>query len=186
MLEKLAEGSEARLSIDKPTAISNGVAEMIDGVSFGHTINQIRIPKSLMNAPLKDPDKLVSEMAQKHCDDQLMSIEPMQQGIIARVRRCLEAEKGVYPNLEQVSDKLNMSSRSLKRKLKTADSSFQVILDNIRKTEAIEYLCHSAHSIDEISTLLDFSDPSNFGRAFKKWTGVSPRSYRNRAHEIEP
>jgi AraC-like DNA-binding protein len=183
LLQKLADSAEARLSIDKPAFISNEIAEMLNGVSFSHTINQIRIPKSLMDAPLKDPDKLVSQMAQQHCDDQLMNIEPMQQGIIARVRKCLEAEKGVYPNLEQVSDQLNMSSRSLKRKLKAADSSFQLILDNLRKTEAIEYLRHSDHSIDDISRLLDFSDPSNFGRAFKKWTGASPRAYRNRALE---
>jgi AraC-like DNA-binding protein len=152
-------------------------------VSFGHTINQVRIPKSLMDAPLKNPDQLISKMAQKHCDDQLMNVEPMQQGIVARVKKCLEAEKGVYPNLEQVSNQLNMSSRSLKRKLKAANSSFQLILDNLRKTEAIEYLCHSDQTIDEISRLLDFSDPSNFGRAFKKWTGVSPRDYRSRALE---
>lgn len=183
LIRKLMNESEARLSFDKPSIVTEEVAELLQGVSFGHSINQIRIPKSLLTLPLKNPDKLISQMAQKHCDDQLMNAEPMQQGIITRVRKCLEAEKGVYPNLEQVSDQLNMSSRSLKRKLKAADSSFQLILDNLRKTEAIEYLCHSDQTIDEISRLLDFSDPSNFGRAFKKWTGMSPRAYRSRALE---
>lgn len=183
LIRKLMNESEARLSFDKPEIVKGTVAELLQGVSFGHSINQIRIPKSLLALPLKNPDKLISQMAQKHCDDQLMNVEPMQQGIIARVRKCLEAEKGIYPNLEQVSAEMNMSSRSLKRKLKSVGSSFQFILDNLRKTEAIEYLCHSEQTIDEISRLLDFSDPSNFGRAFKKWTGMSPRAYRSRAFE---
>lgn len=183
LVQNLLSETEARFSFEKPEAISGELSELLKGVSFSHTINQIRIPKSLMDAPLKNPDKLISEMAQKHCEDQLMNVEPMQQGIVARVKRLLEAEKGVYPNLEMVASELNMSSRSLKRKLKTAGSSFQLILDNVRKAEAIEYLCHSDQSIDEISRLLGFSDPSNFGRAFKKWTGVSPRAYRARAYE---
>jgi AraC-like DNA-binding protein len=181
--QKLMEQSEARLSFERPESISEELADALEGVSFGHTISQLRIPKSLMDLPLKDPDKLVSEMAQKHCEDQLMNIAPMQQSIVSRVRRSLEAEKGVYPNLEEVAGELNMSSRSLKRKLKAADSSFQKILDNLRKTEAVEYLSHSDQTIDEISRLLGFSDPSNFGRAFKKWMGVSPRAYRSRAME---
>ncbi len=183
ILKRLMSETEARISLEKPELLTGQVADLLSGVSFGHSINQIRIPKSLMDAPLKNPDKLISQMAQRHCEDQLMTIEPMQQGIVARVRKCIEAEKGVYPDLEDVSHELNMSSRSLKRKLKAADNSFQKILDNVRKTEAIEYLCHSPHTIDEISSLLGFSDPSNFGRAFKKWTGMSPRAYRGRALE---
>ncbi len=182
-VRSLLVNTEARLAFERPEKLSEELASSLLNINFGHSINQVRIPKTLLNAPLKNPDKLVSQMAQKHCEEQLINMEPMQQGIVARVRKCIEAEKGVYPNLESVSQELNMSSRSLKRKLKAVDSSFQKILDNVRKVEAIEYLCHSEQTIDEISLRLGFSDPSNFGRAFKKWTGVSPRAYRSRAYE---
>lgn len=182
-VRSLLVGTEARLAFERPKKLSEDLAGSLLNISFGHAMNQVRIPKALLDAPLKNPDKLISEMAQKHCEEQLMNVEPMQQGIVVRVRRCIEAEKGVYPNLETVSSELNMSSRSLKRKLKAADTSFQKILDGVRKAEAIEYLCHSEQTIDDISLKLGFSDPSNFGRAFKKWTGVSPRAYRSRAHE---
>jgi len=182
LLLRLMNESVATLSFEKPKIINAGLEKVLKGLSFGHTVNQIHLPKHLMSAPLLDADKLVSEMAQKHCEDQLMNVEPMQQGIIVRVRKCLEAGKGGdYPDLEGVAKSLNMSSRSLKRKLKAVDSSFQVILDSVRKAQAIEYLCHSSRTIDDISRLLGFSDPSNFGRAFKKWTGLSPRAYRDRA-----
>jgi len=182
-VRSLMQNTQAKLAFERPGVLSENLAGSLLNISFGHSINQVRIPKSLLDAPLKNPDKLVSQMAQKHCEEQLLNIEPMQQGIVSRVRKCIEAEKGVYPNLESVSQELNMSSRSLKRKLKAADSSFQKILDNVRKAEAIEFLCHTELSIDDISLQLGFSDPSNFGRAFKKWTGVSPRAYRSRALE---
>ena len=182
LLLRLMNEAEVKLSFEKPRIINKGLEEVLNGLGFGHTLNQLRLPKSLMSAPLLGADKIVSEMAQRHCDDLLMNVEPMQQGIIVRVRKCLESGKsGDYPDLESVAQSLNMSSRSLKRKLKAVDSSFQVILDSVRKAQAIEYLCHSSRSIDDISRLLGFSDTSNFGRAFKKWTGLSPRAYRDRA-----
>ncbi len=183
LIERLTEEGEVRVPFDLPGDLPEEVQDMLTGISFGHSVSQMRIPSHLMDTPLKNPDTFVSEMAQKHCDDQLMHVEPMQQGIISRVRQILEAEKGDYPNLEAVSGELNMSSRSLKRKLKAVDSSFQLILDSVRKAEAIEYLCHTDDTIDDISRQLGFSDPSNFGRAFKKWMGMSPRAYRNRAKE---
>ena len=71
-----------------------------------------------------------------------------------------------------------MSSRSLQMKLAEKGTSFQEILDSTRHSLALGYMEQSAISITEAAYLLGFSDVSNFTRAFKRWTGKSPRDFR--------
>jgi len=56
LVGKLMNESEARFSFDKPDIVTGEVADLLQSVTFGHTINQIRIPTSLMDLPLKNPD----------------------------------------------------------------------------------------------------------------------------------
>lgn len=103
LLLRLMNEAVATFSFEKPSIVNADMEEILKSLSFGHTLNQIRLPKHLMSAPLLDADKMVSEMAQRHCEDQLMTVEPMQQGIIVRVRNCLEAGKGggvIIPTLK--------------------------------------------------------------------------------------
>ncbi|MCP3871186.1 MAG: AraC family transcriptional regulator [Gammaproteobacteria bacterium] len=82
---------------------------------------------------------------------------------------------------EDVADVLNMSSRTLLRKLHDEDTSFKQLLDETRRELAEEYIKNPEVSIGEITYLLGFSEPSNFTRAFKRWTGRAPISFR-RSH----
>ena len=63
-------------------------------------------------------------------------------------------------------------------KLAARDTSFQDILDSTRKSLAIAYMEQSKTTITEAAYLLGFSEVSNFTRAFKRWTGKSPREFR--------
>jgi len=71
---------------------------------------------------------------------------------------------------------LGMSSRHLQRRLGAEGTSYKRLLDEIRYAMGCEYLDQGTRSIGEIATLLGFSDSSAFSRAFKRWTGASPRS----------
>ena len=73
---------------------------------------------------------------------------------------------------------LHVSLRSLQRKLKEEDTSYKDLLEETRRQLALQYLRDSRRSIGEITYLLGFSEPSNFTRAFKRWTGKSPVQYR--------
>ena len=68
--------------------------------------------------------------------------------------------------------------RSLQRKLHEQDTSFKELLSNTQQELALFYIRDSNRSIGEITYLLGFSEPSNFTRAFKRWTGQSPAEYR--------
>lgn len=83
---------------------------------------------------------------------------------------------------DQIAEQLNLSRRSLQRKLQEQSTSYRELLEETRKELASQYMADQSYSISEITYLLGFSDPSNFNRAFRRWKGVSPRAWRNRRH----
>ena len=74
---------------------------------------------------------------------------------------------------------LNISEATIQRRLKSEGFSYQQLKNEIRRDTAIELLSRSDKTLQQISDDLYFQDPSAFHRAFKKWTGVSPGSYRH-------
>ena len=79
---------------------------------------------------------------------------------------------------EEVAKSLNMSAGSLHAKLKKEGTSFQALLDETRKSLAEEYARQPDISLTEIAYMLGYTNSSNFSRAFKTWTGKTPRAYR--------
>ncbi|MDJ0831608.1 MAG: AraC family transcriptional regulator [Desulfobacterales bacterium] len=82
---------------------------------------------------------------------------------------------------ETVAQKLYMSSRKLQRHLQKAGTTFNALLNEVRLDLAQKYLTEEHNSITEIAFLLGFSESSAFSRAFKRWMGVSPATYRKAA-----
>lgn len=83
-----------------------------------------------------------------------------------------------WTELKDIAQQLNMSTATIQRRLKQEGVSYQQLKNDIRCDIAIERLSKTLDSIQSISDDLNFHDPSAFHRAFKKWTGVSPGSYR--------
>lgn len=79
---------------------------------------------------------------------------------------------------EKVAKSLNMSARALHNRLEEAGTNYQETLDTTRQELAEQYMNQPALTVSEIGYLLGFSDCSNFSRAFKNWTGQSPKAYR--------
>ena len=80
---------------------------------------------------------------------------------------------------EDVAKELYMSVRTLHNKLEKLGSSYQHVLDDTRRELSVQYMQQQQRSISEVAYLLGFSDCSNFSRAFKRWTGVSPSQFRS-------
>jgi AraC-like DNA-binding protein len=70
---------------------------------------------------------------------------------------------------------LNLSLRSLQRKLNERGMTFRKVLEDTRRQLAQQYLKDSTLSVSEIAYLLGFAEVSSFSRAFKRWTGHAPR-----------
>lgn len=99
----------------------------------------------------------------------------------ARVRACLvEMLASGNHSMASVASKLAMSSRTLHRRLKDENTSFQSILDEVREELARHYLAASDYSTDEIAFLLGYEEANSFYRAFRTWTGQTPDTLRVR------
>ena len=80
------------------------------------------------------------------------------------------------PNIERVAEKMALSRPTLYRKLKAEGVTFEKLLDELRHKMALHYLNGKKVSVNETAYLVGFSEPSAFSRAFRRWTGTSPRN----------
>lgn len=100
-------------------------------------------------------------------------------GIPARVVEVLTKRIGSAPlSISHVADELNFSKRTLQRRLQKQSVSFAELRDQVRFHYSIDYLIRQHMSIDNISAALDFSDRTSFTNAFKRWTELSPSTFR--------
>lgn len=79
-------------------------------------------------------------------------------------------------SIQKIAAKLGVSRQTLFRRLRAEGVTFEQVLDELRHTLALHYLRGQQVSINETAYLVGFSDPAAFSRAFKRWTGSSPRS----------
>ncbi|HMB22349.1 MAG: AraC family transcriptional regulator [Chloroflexota bacterium] len=86
--------------------------------------------------------------------------------------------RGEKPALDSVAYELALSPRQLQNKLRQEGTTYQVLLDQIRRETALKYLNESDITICDIAFLLGFSEQSAFNHAFKRWTGANPGDYR--------
>ncbi|MDG1311793.1 MAG: AraC family transcriptional regulator ligand-binding domain-containing protein [Porticoccaceae bacterium] len=82
--------------------------------------------------------------------------------------------------IDKLASKLNISRRTLQRRLSERDTSFLNILQEVRSKVALRYLSDKRLGITEIAFLLGYGDQGSFSSAFKSWHGVSPRDYRRK------
>ena len=136
------------------------------------------IPEKTLQAPLIQNEVSLKEFLINSPLD-LVS-KPVDLGSYSgKVRRVIGRDfSASTPGLEEVADTLHLTPQTLRRRLKDEGASFQEIKDNLRRDLSIHYLNTSEYSVQEIAVMLGFAETSNFHRAFKKWTGSTPRKYR--------
>ncbi len=100
-------------------------------------------------------------------------------GVAARVVEVLNRRIGQQPlSISHIAEELNFSKRTLQRRLQKQEVSFAELRDQVRFHYSIDYLIRQHMSIDNISASLDFSDRTSFTNAFKRWTELSPSTFR--------
>lgn len=101
-----------------------------------------------------------------------------QAGVTRRVYHELTATPGQFPELEEIADRLCMTSRTLRRKLESEGTSFRQLLDEVRSALAEDYLRSPQMTIDDVAAALGFNEAASFRKAFKRWTGRNPSELR--------
>ena len=83
--------------------------------------------------------------------------------------------------IERCDEKMDVSVRTLQAKLSESQLSFSYILEEQRIALAQSYLKQYQVSLDDVAANLGYSEQSSFGRAFKRWTGMTPKQFRQQA-----
>ena len=152
-------------------------------VHFGAASNKLVFSSALLDNPLPQSDPESSRHFQQQC--QLLIAKLTTQGhFVDDVRMLMLARPGFFPDIDYVAEKLGMSTRTLRRRLKEEGSHYRALLDEIRFGLAREYLGKTNLPMEEICGLLGYSEAGNFSHAFRRWSGQSPRDWRRDASTV--
>ena len=146
-------------------------------IYFGQPDNRLLFPSSFLDMPVT---RTVQELDQFLCRPSisLMASPDLDNSLVSRIRALIKADVGgAFPEFERVADSLHMTTATLRRKLRAEGSSYQQLKDDIRRDTAIYHLGRNTLSMEQVAQSVGFSEPASFFRAFKRWTGLTPRAY---------
>jgi AraC-like DNA-binding protein len=146
-------------------------------VRFGQSANRLVFDAALLNAPLVSADPASLRLAREQCERLLDSISSRSR-FGDRARRLVLRSEGGARSLEELASVINVSSRTLRRRLADEGASYSSMLDEERHARALLLLRSPELSVKDVAQRLGYSDVANFMRAFRRWTGQTPAAFR--------
>lgn len=146
-------------------------------VEFATQRNLIYLKRSYAVLPLATANPIDAISTREECEKELIKSQQTQSlsdKVIDIVRYYLD----VSPSSSKIASRLNMTDRTLRRKLAQEGTSYRQLLKNVREEIAVYYLDETKLQVAEIALKLGYQETSNFRAAFKGWKGVSPRQWR--------
>jgi AraC-like DNA-binding protein len=138
------------------------------------------LPAKDLELPLRNADPTLCAILDRHAR-QLLEQLPAVPKFSQRVRELVAAElKDGAPTSRAIAKKLQVSERTLRRRLLGEQTTFEKLVDGLRKGLAERYLNEANLSVDEVSLMVGYSEVNAFRRAFARWHGESPSQYRKR------
>jgi AraC-like DNA-binding protein len=146
---------------------------------FGRDFNGLVFARSDMDAPLPSCNPSVAELHDKLLQERLAAYDGA--GIALKVRKQIARSLSTgEPRRESIARALNMSERTMRRRLQDEGASFEQLLDATRCDLAQHYLARPTMTIAEAAYLLGFSEPGAFNRACRRWFASPPGQFRER------
>ncbi|WP_436872917.1 AraC family transcriptional regulator [Acinetobacter haemolyticus] len=165
----------------QPVEIQDYRIRFCENIQFHATQNCIEFDAHYLKHKIKKDKQALNDFL-RHTPYNLIVRFKNENSLSLQIRRQLLLQPpSEWAELKDIAQQLNMSTATIQRRLKHEGVSYQQLKNDIRCDIAIERLSKTNDSIQSISDDLNFHDPSAFHRAFKKWSGVSPGSYRKSA-----
>ncbi len=172
-------------AVDFPHAAPERIAEHLRifriAPRFLQPHAEMSFDAALLRQPLAAFDPVLHAHLREYLDQTLSQVESSDR-LISQVERVVaEGLSKGPPDIDVAARRLQMSVRTLQRRLQQDGTSFLNVVSQARQKLAERYLGEASLSLTEIAFLLGFTEPSNFHRAFKRWTGKTPQQARRTA-----
>ena len=146
-------------------------------VSFDQANNWIRISKSILKIKQKHGNKLAHQLYRVQAYELLRKLYPASDDIVAQTTQIIQGYEANYPSVPQVAAMFGISERTYRRKLDQANTSYRHILDEHKKNRCLDMLASKTASVNKLVEALGYSESASFLRAFKRWTGSTPKLF---------
>ena len=152
-------------------------------MEFDQEHTQIFMPDQWLRQRVRTGDSKTNVLFSQQCEELVSGMTKVDE-TTANVRRLLIHSAGNFLSISGVAEKLHITERTLRRRLTAEETNFRTIFDDIRNTLARNYLSKTSLSVVEIADLLNYSEATNFHRAFQRWNSTTPADYRQQASLI--
>jgi AraC-like DNA-binding protein len=156
-------------------------------VEFGSNVDQIAFPRSVEAIPIASADHHLNDLLVTYCEEALAHRKPGGASLRSSIENAIapllphgEARAG------EIARRLGVSPRTLARRLTAEGLTFTGILGELKIDLAKSYLKKEDFSISQTAWLLGYREVSAFTHAFRRWTGVTPRQWRNGSNSVSP
>lgn len=153
-------------------------------VAFAAPVAALSVPASWLALPSPLHDEAVYRGNLARCRDILAS-RADQMSVPQRVQMLLRSHFDASrlapappPTLEQLAAQLHLTPRTLIRRLQHDGGSYRDTLDQLRQRYAAELLREARYTVADVAEILGYREQANFGRAFRRWFGLSPSAWR--------
>lgn len=170
-----------------PSALDEHRRLLGNDIQFGAEHDEVVLTAAQLALPLHQAEPALCELLDRHLQALSERVPEQVSDPLHQVRRALGIElRHGKPTLAAIAAQLKTSPRSLQRRLQREGTTLAKLHDEVRSELASRYLNERSESISEIAFLLGFAQVSTFHRAFKRWTGETPASYRCRPSPGSP
>lgn len=147
-------------------------------IRFGQDCNRLYFNRSILDLPISTSNRRLLQALQPYLEEQ-RKIRSQSAGLLIDVSRAIATELGRGRiGVVQVAEAMNLSVRTLQRRLRDLDLEFGTVVEDVRRALAIEYVGNSSFRLTDVALMLGYTEASSFSRAFRRWTNLTPREYR--------
>ncbi len=150
-------------------------------VRFAQPENSMTFDWATVNTPVQLPNPALLAYFEQYAQEFLAQMEQKETVTRAAAKIILAHLDDENLSIETVAQEMTVSVRTLQKRLAAEGVVFSDLLKDIRQRLAKKYLCEN-YTVEQITYLLGFSEPSVFRKAFKKWSGFTPKEYRENTY----
>jgi AraC-like DNA-binding protein len=152
-------------------------------VKFGAVWTTLIYAEETTRLPVEGADTKLLKILELACQ-KIVGPTPKKQDLVHKVRELIvEKLPRGSANIDAIADELNMSSKTLERRLAERSQSFSALLDETRCKAAKHYLEETNLRIAQVAYMAGYTEPAALVRAFRRWTGATPKQHRDRPRD---